>query len=52
MGGSGRGVAVSCVYYFYGERSAAALYGNCRAVLIKDIFGDETSSDLHIERFQ
>ena len=36
-GRSGIRLAVTCLYYFPGQRSTASLYRNCRGVSVKDL---------------
>lgn len=37
LGRSGIRLAVTCLYYFPGQRSTASLYRNCRGVSVKDL---------------
>ena len=37
LGRSGIRLAVTCLYYFHGQRSTASLYRNCRGVSVKDL---------------
>ena len=39
-------LAFACLHYYDGQRCAAVLHGDCRAILIKDIYGSEEETHL------